>query len=80
MHGYVQEVTQNRNDKKASTTSKERLRVSNMHRPHEKAAKQSADWLVFAAVCEARGFGAEEFLQETRDISIKNHSDPGSKS
>lgn len=54
----MQEGTQNRNDSKASTTSKEMLKVSNVYMPREKVAG-----LHCRLPCGHR-FIKEEFLQE----------------
>lgn len=79
MHeAHVQEGTQNRNDSKASTTSKEMLKVSNVYVPREKVAERSAK----LAGLHRRLPCATGFLRgispgsTSPDVSIKNCSDP----
>lgn len=61
----MQEGTQNGNDSKASTTSKEMLKVSNVYTPREKVAERCAKLagLHCRLPCGHR-FLTEEFLQE----------------
>lgn len=61
----MQEGTQNRNDSKAATTSKETLKVSDVYTPREKVAERCAKLAgLHCRLPWGHRFLKEEFLQE----------------